>query len=124
MESIIVSIEQSFASALGLPLATEIIIPIAAGTRQSQQATVCICIFDGSEVALIKVTRMPSITESTKNILCTASFFFGINIKSEVTINENTITTSKINIADKAMVYLRFSSALIIIEFCPLVNHL
>ena len=39
-------------------------------------------------------------------------------------MNENTITTSKINIADKAMVPLRFSSALIIIEFYPLVNHL
>lgn len=109
MPSIVVSIEHIFANALGLLFATEIIIPIAAGTRHIQQATVCSFIFAGSDVALINVTSMPSIIDNAKNILCTTSFFFGMNINREVMMKENTITTSKINIALKAILSLRLN---------------
>lgn len=104
-----VSIEHIFANAFGLLFATEIIIPIAAGTRHIQQATVCNFIFAGSDVALINVTSMPSIIDNAKNILCTTSFFFGMNINREVMMKENTITTSKINIALKAILSLRLN---------------
>lgn len=109
MPSIMVSIEHIFANAFGLLFATEIIIPIAAGTRHIQQATVCNFIFAGSDVALINVTSMPSIIDNAKNILCTTSFFFGMNINREVMMKENTITTSKINIALKAILSLRLN---------------
>lgn len=104
-----VSIEHILANAFGLLFATEIIIPIAAGTRHIQQATVCSFIFAGSDVALINVTSMPSIIDNAKNILCTTSFFFGMNINREVMMKENTITTSKINIALKAILSLRLN---------------
>ena len=103
------SIDHIFANAFGLLFATEIIIPIAAGTRHIQQATVCNFIFAGSDVALINVTSMPSIIDNAKNILCTTSFFFGMNINREVMMKENTITTSKINIALKAILSLRLN---------------
>lgn len=109
MPSIMVSIEHILANAFGLLFATEIIIPIAAGTRHIQQATVCSFIFAGSDVALINVTSMPSIIDNAKNILCTTSFFFGMNINREVMMKENTITTSKINIALKAILSLRLN---------------
>lgn len=109
MLSIMVSIEHIFANVFGLLFATEIIIPIAAGTRHIQQATVCSFIFAGSDVALINVTSMPSIIDNAKNILCTTSFFFGMNINREVMMKENTITTSKINIALKAILSLRLN---------------
>ena len=50
------------------------------------------------------------IIDNAKNILCTTSFFFGMNINREVMMKENTITTSKINIALKAILSLRLNS--------------
>jgi hypothetical protein len=106
--STVVSITKNFAKKFGLPFATAKIIAIASGIKHIQHATLCAAIFDGSEVALTNVTSMPSIIASEKNILCTPSFFFGINIKSEVIMNENTIIISRINIALKAIMFSLF----------------
>lgn len=100
---IVVAITNSFEITFGLPLETEIRIPIALGISPSQAIMIWGTIVGGSDVALKTVTKIPSITASAKKILCTSSSFV-ININSEVTIKENTITTSKISIVLKANV--------------------
>ena len=83
-----------------------VVCAIAAGISPNQAMIICAVKFDGREVAFITVTRTPSITDSAKKILCTASSLFGINIKIDVIMNENKITISRMKSAPSAIIIL------------------
>ncbi len=67
-------------------------MPTAVNKSPHQAAIILLVYSIGRAVALMKVTKQESATASQKNMICTVSLPFGLNINIVVTMNEKTIT--------------------------------